>query len=474
MNNRKQYSNTTTCGVTCLGSLVAALAWLLMPTLAQAQEQAEPSLIHPFDLSENEQDGRIEAAEAELMDFYSVLASDSEPGNTGAETGEQFTSSVPEADFAERDKFGQNLPKPLWDNAASSAGNNEQGHYLSEAPAPQYDASQGQWMQLEVGQADSGGLPASAESRSGTVSTLPAVAGKIESAEEDFLKNATGDTIAPITGTTADNSQKPPAVTRDRQHLRDLFGDMMPADNESVRSSMKSGVDPAQASQSAAVPAGSGQSGNTSAGQPSREAGSSAILQAGGLLTADEHFGSAGILPALAEQPATQTDSAVTPKQSQRTAADKLYAPPLPPDTPPVKSKKAATASAPAKAQNTDKQTVKKSSSGSRKPDKAKSTAAKAAPAAVAGQVSLILINETGNERVGEIYSSVLSKMGYSIISVGNNPSGTTPSGRTVINYKSGSKAKAQAVARHLPGRKSMVEAKSGEVLAADIMVFLK
>lgn len=501
-----------------------AMAMLLTPAPSPAQEQSEPPPVHSFDL--DQQDSQIETDEAVLMDFFYGMTNypdtvsaplspdpdtasglnkddfldnpgalnpppDGAPQTTGTHSGSlnqpvptdaavfsgaplppsamgqpPTTPSLPPppgATATESGSTGQSLPKPLWDNVPSAAQKNTHNTYLSDAPAPQYDASQGQWIQLEVGQADSGGIPAAAppSSRSGSVSTLPTVTGKIEPDKEGVAPAAS--TTAPKTGAAVSppemdaNTRPVPSTATDRLQLRELFADMLPAEGQGARIPAGSNVDTAPG----ATAASGSQPGGSAAASPAIGP-DSAILNAGGLLTTESYFGSAAILPPLTDKPAVTSAKpaagavATKPPETEAPAPGKtnLSAPPLPPGTP-AKTKSAA------------KKIGKKTPSAGQ----AKSSAQ---PAPAAGRVSLILINETGNERIGEVYRSVLSKMGYNIISVGNKPSGGTSSGRTVINYNSNAKAKAQAVARHLPGQKSLVEAKKGEVLAADVMVFLK
>lgn len=61
--------------------------------------------------------------------------------------------------------------------------------------------------------------------------------------------------------------------------------------------------------------------------------------------------------------------------------------------------------------------------------------------------------------------------MGHQVVSVTEGTSGGTP-GQTVITYRPGYRAQAQAVSRHLPGQKVLTEAKGGQ--AADVTVNIR
>jgi hypothetical protein len=82
-----------------------------------------------------------------------------------------------------------------------------------------------------------------------------------------------------------------------------------------------------------------------------------------------------------------------------------------------------------------------------------------------------VLVNETGNPQVGEIYRSVLSRLGYTVTTQPPGPAAGGPTGRTVIYYRPGGQARAKAVSRSLPGRKTLAEAAGG---AADIVIVLR
>jgi hypothetical protein len=100
---------------------------------------------------------------------------------------------------------------------------------------------------------------------------------------------------------------------------------------------------------------------------------------------------------------------------------------------------------------------------------KAKSKAKSAATAKP--NLSVMVVNETGNPSVGEDYRMVLSRMGYRVVSVtSRGPSGT--GGQTVITYQSGRQGQAKALARRLPGPRQLVA--SREALPAEAVVIIR
>ena len=162
-----------------------------------------------------------------------------------------------------------------------------------------------------------------------------------------------------------------------------------------------------------------------------------AIGRAGSLLT-QEYYGQAKVLPPL-DLPPAQEEAAVAP-------APKAKAPAQPTAQPKAKAPKGG--------------------QGSRPP----------APAALP-RGSLALVNETGDPQVGAIYQSALSRLGYTVLpgpAGGFSPgsAGQPARSETVIYYRPGTQARAQAVSRDLPGRKTMAEAPPGA--AADIVIVLR
>ncbi|MDR2946913.1 MAG: LytR C-terminal domain-containing protein, partial [Candidatus Adiutrix sp.] len=139
----------------------------------------------------------------------------------------------------------------------------------------------------------------------------------------------------------------------------------------------------------------------------------------------------------------------------------------LPPltDAPPAKAA-APTAAKPAAAPA--KQPAKQPAKATPVKTPAPKKARQAAPRAATG--TLAIINETGNPRVGDIYRSVLSRLGHQVVSVAQGAAGGTP-GQTVIRYAPGRRAQAQAVARQLPGKKVLTEAGSG---TPDVTIYIR
>jgi hypothetical protein len=85
--------------------------------------------------------------------------------------------------------------------------------------------------------------------------------------------------------------------------------------------------------------------------------------------------------------------------------------------------------------------------------------------------LKVILVNETGRPQVGEDYRLVLSRMGYQVVSVSERElSGAA--GQTVITYQNGRQSQALALARRLPGQRSVVA--SSVPLQAEAMVIIR
>ncbi len=344
-----------------------------------------------------------------------------EPAPPAAAGQSQAQASAPAP--AEPQSVGGQLPKPLWDNPPSSSR-------LGQGPAPGSGSSEGRWLQLEVGQSDSGGdlaAPLNEDSRSGSVSTLPTASGRLDAGE-------------------AGEPSRGEPVT-DRQQLRELFADMLPPVNRDSRAL-------AQAGAGAGAASGDGEQ-----AQPAKQEPRSAILKAGGLLNAERQFGSAGILPPLTPQ---EGETAAPP-------AAKQDPPPAKSKPSPVQEPEKKTASAPAPGRQASA-AEKKAEAPSRR---AGGSASSAAAASRVPKGDLMIINATGNENIGQVYGSVLRKIGYNVISVGQRLGSSPTGGGTLIKYRPGAYSQAQAVSRHLPGRKFMLQAASDEILAADILIVL-
>jgi hypothetical protein len=85
--------------------------------------------------------------------------------------------------------------------------------------------------------------------------------------------------------------------------------------------------------------------------------------------------------------------------------------------------------------------------------------------------LSVILVNETGRPQVAEDYRTVLSQIGYRVLSVSDrSPSGQ--GGQTVITYQSGYQSQARALARRLPGPRQLVA--SSEPLPAEAVIIIR
>lgn len=340
---------------------------------------------------------------------------------------------------------GATLPQTDGSSVSGTLPLQSQPQYMSEAPEPQFDAGSSRWVQPEIGQTFSAG-PAPAPPRPNSVSTIqPSPSETLDAVLDGEAEAPPSRAGAPAPSTSPTSAQTPEG----REHLRSLFSDLAPADSLETPDYAAGQVAPP-------VPDFSGldsQPPPLTAGQPGPiedYEGSSSILKAGGLLTLEGHYGAAEILPPL------------TGHQPSKTAAPAAESPPKQPEVQARQPEPKATTSTPAR-------------SGSGSPKKSKTTKAagsKQAPAkSRAADGSLTIINETGNPRVGAIYQSVLTRMGHQVVSVTEGTSGGTP-GQTVITYRPGYRAQAQAVSRHLPGQKVLTEAKGGQ--AADVTVNIR
>jgi hypothetical protein len=209
-----------------------------------------------------------------------------------------------------------------------------------------------------------------------------------------------------------------------RAKYRALFPDMLPPADQSVS---------ALTAPASSTPAGSTAPALAAPEQVAEDG--PAIGRAGSLLT-QEYYGQAKVLPPL-DLPPAREETAVAPAPKakvQPTAQPKAKAP--------------------------------KGGQGRRPP----------APAALP-RGSRALVNETGDPQVGAVYQSALSRLGYTILpgpAGGFSPgsAGQPARSETVIYYRPGTQARARAVSRDLPGRKTMAEAPPGA--AADIVVVLR
>ena|GEM_PF-6941832 len=168
--------------------------------------------------------------------------------------------------------------------------------------------------------------------------------------------------------------------------------------------------------------------------EPAGHLEDSAISQAGALLT-QEFYGQAKILPPLDLPPAPK-EAPMAPKAAPQPAAKPKASPAAPGQTPP-----------------------KPKASGQKAP----------APAPIRG--ALTLVNETGDPQVGAIYQSALSRLGYTILSGPAGGYSPGPAGHTFIYYRPGALARAKAVSRDLPGRKTLAEAPGA---SSDLVIVLR
>lgn len=326
------------------------------------------------------------------------------------------------------------LPTLQWESTDPNA---PAANFISNSPLPQFDSTDSNWKQLDIGQADVVTPPPPPE-RPGSVSTV------------------TDPEAAPPPG-----GQGP-----DREHLRSLFNDMLPPPGQGARPAGGAAPptrpdqpppktatgsqtfepslddDPKKDVTAPALPENPAPA--AGAESPDQYTGSSAILRAGGQLTVAGHFGEAAILPPLENAPdlaawmATQKES---PQAGEKEAVQVQ-------EKTPAQKTQAPARNAPGAAQ------------------------AKLGATAPVAHSPLSLVNETGNDSLVNVYRSVLSQMGYSIASVETRPPAAAPSGQTIITYRPGARARARGVAAHLPGRKTLVEAPGA--LPTEIVILLR
>ncbi len=374
-----------------------------------------------------------------------------------ASGGAALGSSVPNP-FPEPNSAPSTVPLPP--SAADLAPAGSADRPLGNLPAPVWEdgGDQGPWIQLEIGQTDTpstsdrltppptstSSIPRETTGSDQAESAPPAVEAAVDQAMDQAIQAPAGGP-GPL---------EKPAI--DRQHLRQLFSDFRPPESQSVQG-LSSGSPPAPLDPAAALPAVPAPTINESS------VADSSILRAGDLLSTQGQVGAAEILPPL------------TGKVDWQTKA--------PAESPPARTSPASSAPAPAvksPAQTASKapavKSGPKSSGGSSAKSKAggsKSSAPKTTGPAPSS-VQLVIVNETGSDRVGQLYSSVLGKIGYKVMSVANRAPGAGQTGQTVIHYRAGQRAKAQAVARHLPGKKVLREAAKGESLGSEVMVYIR
>lgn len=334
------------------------------------------------------------------------------------------------------------LPSLEWETTDPSAPT---ATFISNSPLPQFDSSESGWKQLEVGQAETVTPPPPSE-RPASVSTV-----------------TQGEAAPPSAATPPTPAAAP---NTDREQLRSLFSDMLPPPAQGARP--PAGTSPPPQPPKTAKTGGKGTPpppaetktepsptppetpaapNEPAPAAPAEEEdmGGSAILRAGGQLTVAGHFGEAAILPPLEDAP----DLAAW-MEAQKDLEEQKATP------------------APEKGQQPDKTAPPKKAAASA-PNTQKAPSRPAAPIV---RSPLSLINETGSDRMLEIYRSVLGQMGYRIVSVETRPPAAPPTGETIILYRPGLRARARAVAGHLPGRKTLVE--TAAALPTEISILLR
>lgn len=341
---------------------------------------------------------------------------------------------------------------------------------VSPPPAPFWGDSAGGavgdgWIQLEVGQSDlvtppapeSRGRPASIYSLPEPASAAarpvsgPQLAEDARRAESSLVDRAMDQAIQEPAATG------PVLKDDERENLKRLFSDILPPDPQ-----------PTAQAEPPAVP-------ETDRPAASAVGSASAILQAGAMLS-----GSAAATPA----PAAPAPPAAAPAPVPAPAAVAEVEAQKPPEVLPASAEKPVEGSA-AQAQVQPESAAKpvKTAAVQPKPKakaKAKKKAAKsggqarASSAPARASVSLIIINETGRDSLAGQYASVLGRLGYQVASAVDGPAGKGGGGGTVVSYRSGYRSQAQAVARSLPGRKTLVEAAPGQVLASEILIQIR
>ncbi|MDR0622108.1 MAG: LytR C-terminal domain-containing protein [Deltaproteobacteria bacterium] len=420
-------------------------------------------------------------------------------------------------------------PPPPWQRASRETA----GTPSASGPLPDFDASQGRWQQMEIGQFDrprnsptptlaenppangpeapvtgptasggtsdsQGGDPALRELFSDLLPETPEQAqpqpltlpenGQTDSPVAD---QANGPVAGPASGASSISGQLSPPQSRDPQ-LNELFSDFMapdpsaaPAGQEGSSSVSLPLTPPPPAAQAASPPApppvsGSPQISSALPPPPGPSAQSPAGLAQAGLAPGAQAPDSPEALPepgddelnlAIAKAGSLLMEEGMRPKVGSAAILEPGVPGPAP---------KGGDLSQAAKTdgQGRAKSQAKKGSGttgGSASKSTGKSTGkakSKAKSAATAKpNLSVMVVNETGNPSVGEDYRMVLSRMGYRVVSVtSRGPSGT--GGQTVITYQSGRQGQAKALARRLPGPRQLVA--SREALPAEAVVIIR
>lgn len=383
------------------------------------------------------------------------------------------------------------LPSPFWEDLSSDTS------YYPPAE------SAGNWIQLEVGQSDSVSTVPAAPPGGRRPTSVYSVPPPPSQASRDAGRAAGVPVSTPEPPASAVDRamnhaiQEPTASTQllepaERENLRKLFSDILPpsAQGRPAGAGTLAGTSQAEA----AKPSPEAKNGGSA---PKVNTGPSAISKAGGLLSEPLAKAAAQVAdrpsePELKSAPAAASSAAGTLAEIPLKSAGTAGGAPIAAAGKPVeeaKIKVAATAPAVEKSQPVSKgvETTKNKP----EPAKAKSTPAKPAPAAkttvksspaaakpapapTKNSFSLIVVNETGRDRVAQQYGSVLKRLGYNVSSEVEGKAGKGPAGQTVISYRTGFKNQAQSVSRYLPGKKTLLEAKTNQVLASEIMIYIR
>lgn len=415
---------------------------------------------------------------------------------------EQAGSAVPLG----QGRAASSIPSPFWEDMSSDA----------TYPPPE---SAGNWIQLEVGQSDSvSAAPApSAGRRPASVYSVPPPPSQ--------TRQDSGQAAGPAPALSADSQasavdkamnhalQEPTTSAQvlepaERENLRKLFSDILPpeAQGRPASAGARAGVALASATAQAApeikpnLPA--------KAAQPAPPVvGASAISKAGGLLSEPQKKATPPQSQSMAVQsePKSSPSASSAPKalddipvKSAEPLVGASEAPKEPlskPVEPAAKANEVKVAAAAPAAEQT-KPLAKALDTAKNKAEpsapakaQAKSAAPKAAPAKTAAKssptpaakpapsknsFSLIVVNETGRDKVAQQYGSVLKRLGYNVSSEVEGTAGKGSAGQTVISYRPGFKSQAQSVSRYLPGKKTLLEAKTNQVLASEIMIYIR
>ena len=413
-----------------------------------ANSGQEAEFVDPVESSNDAVDPfRPAAGQEPVNSVSSTLSPPPESGGSfpPSASGQAESASVPLGQ-------GATLPQPGWHSVSGALP--QQSQYISDAPEPQFDAGSSRWVQPEIGQSFSAGsAPAAARPRPGSVPAAHT------SPSERLDAVLDGEALVPTPPVQASAPNPAPSATsvktpEGREHLRNLFSDLSPSDSVEAPAAAPAGQTAPLVPDFSGLTAQAPSTSVSQSGPIEEYEGSSAILKAGGLLTLENHYGAAEILPPLTNQPPLKT--AVPTVEPPPARAEVQTRP--------------AEAPAPAAAQAASGSS-RKSKSGKAAGSKRPSSSSQARAAA---KGSLMIINETGNPRIGEIYQSVLTRMGHTVVSVAQGTPGGGSAGQTVITYRPGYRAQAQAVSRHLPGRKVLAEARGGQVLASEVMVNIR